>query len=180
MGNINDPELLRQIMVKDFNSFVERTVPGASSLLEKLNINIWKKKETKFFYDVVLSTIKMRREGKQQRRNDLVDLMIWKLTVQGLHRDPAHWSHPEEFYPEHFSKEEKATRSPYAFQAFGQGPRNCIGMRFALLEAKVALLAVCRRFTFLPGTKMKEPLRQDPNSQLGWPKGGIWVNVERR
>ena len=26
------------------------------------------------------------------------------------------------------------------------GPRNCIGMRFALLEAKVALLAVCRRF----------------------------------
>ena len=73
-------------------------------------------------------------------------------------------------------------------------------MRFALLEAKVALLAVCRRFavvfvaivalifyqivffrfTFLPGTKMKEPLRQDPNSQLGWPKGGIWVNVQRR
>ena len=48
------------------------TVPGASSLLEKLNINIWKKKETKFFYDVVLSTIKMRREGKQKRRNDLV------------------------------------------------------------------------------------------------------------
>ena len=70
-------------------------------------------------------------------------------------------------------------------------------MRFALLEAKVALLAVCRRFvpvgeaivflpncvfrfTFLPGTKMKEPLRQDPNSQLGWPRGGIWVNVQRR
>ena len=85
------------------------------------------------------------------------------FSVEGLHRDPAHWSHPEEFYPEHFSKEEKATRSPYAFQAFGQGtychrydfhnvlifvegPRNCIGMRFALLEAKVALLAVCRRF----------------------------------
>ena len=46
---------------------------------------------------------------------------LLSFSVEGLHRDPAHWSHPEEFYPEHFSKEEKATRSPYAFQAFGQG-----------------------------------------------------------
>ena len=48
------------------------TVPGVASLLEGFNINIWKKKETKFFHEVVLSTIKMRREGKQERRNDLV------------------------------------------------------------------------------------------------------------
>ena len=46
---------------------------------------------------------------------------LLSFSVSGLHRDPAHWSHPEEFYPEHFSKEEKASRSPYAFQAFGQG-----------------------------------------------------------
>ena len=47
-------------------------LPGFPSLLEGLNINIWKVKETKFFYEVVLSTIKTRREGKQDRRNDLV------------------------------------------------------------------------------------------------------------
>ena len=27
-------------------------------------------------------------------------------------RDPEHYSHPDEFYPEHFSKEEKAARHP--------------------------------------------------------------------
>ena len=53
---------------------------------------------------------------------------LLSFSVEGLHRDPAHWSHPEEFYPEHFSKEEKATRSPYAFQAFGQGAYQYILM----------------------------------------------------
>jgi len=29
---------------------------------------------------------------------------------------------------------------------FGQGPRSCLGMRFALLEAKMGLAAVVRQF----------------------------------
>ena len=53
--------------------------------------------------------------GVHLKKGDLLS-----FSVAGLHKDPAHWSHPDEFYPEHFSKEEKATRSPYAFQAFGQ------------------------------------------------------------
>ena len=32
--------------------------------------------------------------------------------ARSLHRNPKYWSHPEEFYPEHFSKEEKANRNP--------------------------------------------------------------------
>ena len=29
-----------------------------------------------------------------------------------FHFNPKYWSHPDEFYPEHFSKEEKAARNP--------------------------------------------------------------------
>jgi len=100
--------------------------------------------------------------------------------ARGLHFDPEHWTNPTEFYPEHFSKEEKANRNPYAFQAFGQGPRACIGMRFALLEAKVAVLSVLRKFSFKPGTKTQEPLVLDGENQLAWAKGGLWVQVEAR
>jgi len=109
------------------------------------------------------------------KKNDFIS-----FSVAGIHRDPEHYSHPDIFYPEHFSKEEKAARHPYAFQAFGQGPRACIGMRFALLEAKIAVLSVWRSFSFLPGTKTVEPLVLDPLAQLSWIKGGLWARVEER
>jgi len=109
------------------------------------------------------------------KRNDLVS---WH--ARHLHRDPKHWEKPDEFYPEHFSKEAKASRNPYAFQAFGQGPRACIGMRFALLEAKVAVLDTFRNVSLMPGTKTKLPLELDFNSQLAWVKGGLWVTAEKR
>jgi len=109
------------------------------------------------------------------KKDDLVS-----FSVKGLHEDPEHFSHPDDFWPDHFSKEEKAARSPYAFQAFGQGPRSCIGMRFALLEAKVAILTTWRRFSFVPGTKTQEPMVMEPNSTLGYTKGGVWAKVVKR
>ena len=68
----------------------------------------------------------------------------------------------------------------HAFQGFGQGPRACLGMRFALLEAKVAVLGMMRRFVLLPGSKTQLPLKADPKSILNWPIGGLWVRVEER
>ena len=41
------------------------------------------------------------------KKNDLVT-----YSISGIHKDPTHYSHPEQFYPEHFSKEEKANRHP--------------------------------------------------------------------
>jgi cytochrome P450 len=49
-------------------------------------------------------------------------------------KDERFFENPEKFDPENFSPEKKSERSPYTFLAFGQGPRNCIGMRFALLQ----------------------------------------------
>ncbi|KAM9013895.1 LOW QUALITY PROTEIN: cytochrome P450 3A29-like [Ara ararauna] len=64
-----------------------------------------------------------------------------------LHRDPAHWPEPEEFRPERFSKESRESIDPYTFLPFA-GPGNCIGMRFALLIVKVAVVALLQNFSF--------------------------------
>ena len=55
-----------------------------------------------------------------------------------------------------FSPEEKAKRHPCAYLPFGLGPRNCIGMRFALIQAKMALIEVVKNFriSLSPETKV--------------------------
>lgn len=49
-----------------------------------------------------------------------------------------------------FSKESKEGIDPYTFLPFGAGPRNCIGMRFALLVVKVAVVVLLQNFSFRP------------------------------
>ena len=57
-----------------------------------------------------------------------------------------------------FKAEERAKRPQLAHIPFGFGPRNCIGMRFALLEAKMALIELLKRFSFVraPDTEVKQ------------------------
>ncbi|XP_023210219.1 cytochrome P450 3A8-like [Centruroides sculpturatus] len=71
---------------------------------------------------------------------------IWKSQ-----RDPEIWQDPESFDPDRFSPERKDSIDPYAYQPFGNGPRNCIGMRFAFLVMKMILASLLRSFRFVPG-----------------------------
>uniref|UniRef100_A0A7S4JM71 Uncharacterized protein n=1 Tax=Odontella aurita TaxID=265563 RepID=A0A7S4JM71_9STRA len=66
-----------------------------------------------------------------------------------LHRHPSYWQDPLEFIPERWiendsGKKEKPHR--FAYLPFGAGGRNCIGQHFALLEAKLVLAPMIRRF----------------------------------
>ncbi|XP_034987134.1 cytochrome P450 3A24 isoform X1 [Zootoca vivipara] len=96
-----------------------------------------------------------------------------------LHRDPEHWPEPEEFRPERFSKENKEAIDPYVFLPFGAGPRNCIGMRFALLVLKVAVVVLLQRFSFRPCKETPIPMELDSKGFMK-PKKPIMLKLVPR
>uniref|UniRef100_A0A8C9W478 unspecific monooxygenase n=1 Tax=Scleropages formosus TaxID=113540 RepID=A0A8C9W478_SCLFO len=75
-----------------------------------------------------------------------------------LHRDPKIWESPETFKPERFSKENRESIDPYTFLPFGTGPRNCIGMRFALMIMKLAVVKLLQNFDFETCKETQIPL----------------------
>lgn len=74
-----------------------------------------------------------------------------------VHRNAEIWENPEGFDPERFTPERIAERHPFAYFPFGGGPRGCIGERFALLEAQlaVAMISTSFRVDLLPGASIE-------------------------
>ena len=68
------------------------------------------------------------------------------LCIFVLHRNQKYWKDPLKFNPYRFNNENYQKRDPYCYVPFSAGPRNCIGQRFALLEAKICVYYILKNF----------------------------------
>ncbi|XP_077490066.1 cytochrome P450 3A21-like [Amblyomma americanum] len=97
-----------------------------------------------------------------------------------MSHDPTFWEKPDQFDPERFGTENKGQIDPMVYQPFGQGPRNCIGMRFAQLEMKLTMAKALAKYRFvLDARHVKEKDLQIGSSFIfAYPENGIWLRVE--
>ncbi|KAK7788573.1 hypothetical protein R5R35_000158 [Gryllus longicercus] len=102
------------------------------------------------------------------------------LPVLGFHKDPRYFHDPERFDPDRFSPGRKSDIPKYMFLGFGGGPRQCLGMRFALQQTKLAIATMVAHFVIKATPKTPEVVEQDPTSFLACAKGGLWVRFEER
>ncbi|KAJ4428801.1 hypothetical protein ANN_25794 [Periplaneta americana] len=104
---------------------------------------------------------------------------LW-IPVYAFHHDPKYFPNPEKFDPERFSDENKDNLKPYTYLPFGLGPRSCIGNRFALMEAKIALVHLLTRFNLKVVSKTPIPIQITKKGFNMTVDGGFWLGLEQR
>jgi cytochrome P450 len=103
------------------------------------------------------------------RPGDTVMIPVW-----ALHRHRRLWDEPDAFDPARWLGDSRPER--WRYLPFGDGPRICIGSRFAMQEATVILATLLARFRFtaVPGRAPK------PVTILTTrPQGGVWLEITR-
>ncbi|XP_027851731.2 LOW QUALITY PROTEIN: probable cytochrome P450 6a13 [Aphis gossypii] len=101
------------------------------------------------------------------------------IPVYALHYDKQYYTDPEKFIPERFLPEEKAKRPSGIYLPFGDGPRICIGKRFARIEMKLAIVEMLIKFEVFPCAKTEIPLRYSNKVLTLMPKHGIWLTFKK-
>ena len=105
--------------------------------------------------------------------------MVVVIDIQSLHHSPEYYVNPQIWDPERFMPENRDKLVPYTYMPFGIGPRNCVGMKFALMEAKTAIAHLVNRFRFMRCENTPVPLIPK-KSQVLYDCGEINVAIELR
>ncbi|XP_065307775.1 cytochrome P450 3A41-like isoform X2 [Dermacentor albipictus] len=106
--------------------------------------------------------------------------MCIEIPLTGVHYNPEFHPDPYTFKPERFLPENKDLLKPYSFLAFGAGPRNCIGLRVALVQAKSVLAGLLRDVRFERCADTQVPVKFVPRRLLLEPSPAVKLRVVPR
>lgn len=147
-------------------------------VLKQFNLNF---PETLRKYPIVDTLFRKTANNYKVPDTDIVlekDTLVG-IPVLGIQRDPNIYPDPMKFDPERFTKENVAARHPYAWMPFGLGPRNCIGLRFGMMQTRLGIATILNDFRVTPSKRTLIPMKFQPETVLLSPKGGMYLNLER-
>ncbi|VVC43860.1 Cytochrome P450, E-class, group I,Cytochrome P450,Cytochrome P450, conserved site [Cinara cedri] len=100
------------------------------------------------------------------------------IPVHAIHYDSKYYSDPYDFNPERFSEENVHNLYPNTYMPFGDGPRFCIGKRFAEFEMKMALSEVLSNYEVAPCEKTQIPIKYVIGSFVNIPES-VWLKFKK-
>jgi cytochrome P450 len=92
------------------------------------------------------------------------------------HRLPELWSDPEAFRPERFEEGHAEQKNKFAYLPFGVGPRTCIGINLAMIEAQIIMGTLLGRFR----ARLADPAPITPKARVTLrPSRPVELRLER-
>lgn len=103
------------------------------------------------------------------------------IPVHQIHYDPELWGDPQKFRPERFSADNGRTFNPMAYQAFGNGPRSCVGLRYAQQQLKLMFAKILAKYKIIPDDRYLEEdhLKLSTSFVFCKPQDGVWLKFQR-
>ncbi|XP_075984134.1 cytochrome P450 6B2-like [Anticarsia gemmatalis] len=102
------------------------------------------------------------------------------LPVYYMQRNPDFFPEPEEYKPERFYGDNKRDIKPYTYMPFGEGPRICIGMRFAKMQMIAGLITLLKKYRLELADGMKRTLELEPKALVTRSVSGIHLKFVER
>lgn len=101
------------------------------------------------------------------------------IPAYAIQHDPEFYPDPEKFDPDRFASDEVAKRDSLHWLPFGEGPRNCIGLRFGMMKTRIGIIALLNNFDFLPSSRTKVPIEIASKGYIMAPDGGMWLKLKK-
>lgn len=98
------------------------------------------------------------------------------IPIYAIQHDTRYYPDPNKFDPDRFNDEK--LRNAIQWLPFGLGPRNCIGVRFGMMQTRVALVIVLNNFKVSLCSKTDVPLAFEPRQFILTPKNGIYLKFK--
>ncbi|XP_075979454.1 cytochrome P450 6k1-like [Anticarsia gemmatalis] len=104
------------------------------------------------------------------------------VNAVGMQQDPKHFPEPHVYNPDRFLPENERDITPYTFMPFGEGPRGCIGKRFAYQTLRYGLASIILNYEIraLPNTPKPNDVHIEKNGLFLGPDKKLSVEFRHR
>ena len=102
------------------------------------------------------------------------------VSIYATHHDPAIWPEPERFDPDRFRPDAVRERHRFAWVPFGGGAHMCLGLHFAVLQARLFSFHLHGGYRVTPGWAVGEGGDRWIEWPIPKPRDGLPLTIERR